>query len=289
MTVSVNGTEKMKELKACGADAVLIAAEGMSFSLTDPCSFGKIRDLIPVCHEAGLDLHINLNALFAQGEVEAVRQYLKNAIEAGADGFWFSDPMLMRAAKECGCVNRMVYHPMTLVTNTFDADWWMKKGLLSAVISPLLTAKEILRMISNVSGLTVQIHGRSLMSVSARSLLGAYEEAVHSAALRGKRDLFLVEEKRDDRMPVFENGRGTMVFTDFIQESFHEIREFAAAGDCRFLLEGSGMTEEEILDALQGYTNILNGADPEQTAAQYREKYPDLPLSKGYYEQETIK
>ncbi len=289
MIVSVNADEDLRLLKEAGADAVLYAVRGMSFSALKPIFVSETAGLISGAHEAGLEIHLNVNALFHQDEAEEVKAFLSSAAEKGTDGFFFSDMSLMRAAVQGGFEGRMIYHPMTLLTNSYDAGWWMGQGLQSAVISPVLTSQEITQMIRKVSGLIVQIHGRSLMSVSARSLLGAYEEVAGCIPLKEKNGLFLTEEKRDGRMPVYENERGTMVFTDFIQESFREILSFEQAGSCRYLIEGTGMGKEELRDTLKTYSEILNGADPAAAEMRYRETYSALPLSEGYYEQETIK
>lgn len=289
MIVTVNGTEDLPGLKEAGADAVVMAVKGMSYSAMCPYSAEDTGELLSACEAQGLQLYLNMNALFRQGEVPQAARYLHMAAEAGVHGILFSDPMLLRAARQIGAEGRMIYHPMTLLTNSFDAAWWMEQGLLSAVVSPVLTASEITGIVRNVSGLTVQIHGRSLMSVSARSLLGAFREQTGCGPLAGRRDLYLTEEQRTALMPVFENERGTMIFTDFIHESFREILSFRDAGDCGFLIEGTGIPAGELADAVRSYRMILAGADPDDTAETYRKKYPGGSLSSGYYEQETIK
>jgi hypothetical protein len=88
-------------------------------------------------------------------------------------------------------------------------------------------------------------------------------------------------------MPIYENAYGTMIYTDYIQESFAYMPSFLQAGIERFEIDTNGLARQAVQDAIVIYRSILDGTENDGRA--YLEKYQSLPLSTGYYGQKTIK
>ena len=102
--------------------------------------------------------------------------------------------------------------------------------------------------------LEVTIHGRLLMSASRRRLLEAYQQKIgNPRSLQNNPALSIREETRPQHMPVYENGEGTLIYTDFVQESFLELEPFLKSGIHRFYLSGVFAAEQDHLDAVAAY------------------------------------
>jgi hypothetical protein len=67
------------------------------------------------------------------------------------------------------------------------------------------------------------------------------------------------------------------------------MHDFIEAGMKRFVIESWHLSDECIFDTLRLYRAILDGKDNEAMISAYRNKYSDLPLSGGYYEQKTVR
>ena len=272
-----------------GADEVIVAPVDCSFSALSEIQEEKLIDAISTAHQEGMQISFLINRLFGQSEISEVSERINTYVQAGVDGIIFADPGLLVEAQNKGYLDRMIYQPDTLVTSSFDASFWMEQGLKSVTVSSLITKDEISQMSSKVNGLSLVVHGRLLMSVSTRRLLQEFkEETGLSFQPDYNRSLYLMEEKRDGRMPVYENAYACMIYSDFVQESFDEMPSFMNID--RFVIDGTWLSRQERIAALRIYQGLLDGKDMQEEIIQYRETYgKEGRLSDGYYGLKTIR
>ena len=86
-------------------------------------------------------------------------------------------------------------------------------------------------------------------------------------------------------MPVLEEEQGTMVFTDYVQESFDEVVELCTNNINMFIVDGIFLNIEMVIDTLKGYKALLD--NKEFNKEDYYLKYSELELSTGYMEKKT--
>ena len=287
--ITCSDLNDLKTYAENGADEVIIAPVDCSFSALSEIQEEKLIDAISTAHQEGMKISFLMNRLFGQSEISAVSERMNAYMQAGVDGVIFADPGLLAAAENNGYLNRMIYQPDTLVTSSYDASFWMEQGLKSVTVSSLITKDEISQMSSKVNGLSLVVHGRLLMSVSKRRLLEAFkEETGLSFQTDYNRSLYLVEEKRDGRMPVYENAYACMIYSDFVQESFDEMTSFLNID--RFIIDGTWLDRQESIAALRIYKGMLMGKDMQEEILQYRNTYgKEGRLSDGYYGLKTIR
>ena len=271
-----------------GADEAVFALQDSCFSALRSFDVQQASEMIQAAHRAGMKAGILMNRLFHEGQILQASDDMRRLIEAGADHICFADMGLARAAMKDGFTDRLIYRPETMMTSTYDALTWMNTGIASVLISPLLTEEEILKICKETENASVAVHGYQLMSVSRRPLVSSYARKT-GIEIHEMSNLYLKEEKRQDLMPVYENGYCTMIYTDYILESFDETVKFSEAGAERFCADSWHIEEEAMADALKIYRALLDGDQPDMTPAQYREKYDSLPLSGGYYDQKTVR
>ena len=283
LTITCENIEQMKLYTYGGADEVITALKGACFTSMHELTMAEIKELAS-CNPGRTA--VLMNRLFGEEEKQKAEELLDEVLTF-ADAVFFADPALMYEAARLGRQSQMIYRPETLMTSIRDASWWMGQGLQSVQISPLLTEDEIKMIASSVPHTGLQIHGRLLMSVSKRRLLHAYAEVNGLADMAEKKDLYLQEESREGRMPVYENAYGTLIYTDYIQQSFAYMKDFMNAGVERFEIDANGLAEEQLQDTLKIYRDLLDGQEADSSI--YLEKYSSLPFSTGYYGQKTVK
>ena len=287
LTVTCSDPNDLKDLKNSGADEVILALQNGVFSALQEMNQEEILACCEKAHEEGLKVLVLMNRLYPQREIGEAGETMISLLENGVDHVIFADPGLLYYAEKKGLENRLIYQPETLITSSMDADFWMNRNLGSVVLSSLITREEITQIAGKVRGLTLYVHGRLLMSVSRRKLLKAYQAKTEIRFENEyNRGLTIVEEKRDGHMPVYENENACMIFTDYVQESFDEMKEFRKDID-RFVIDGSFLCKEECLEATAIYRSILNGEQPDVES--YRKKYGKENLSDGYYGQKTVR
>ncbi len=288
LCVKCAGMEELPAIRENGADEVLLPAGKGSFSASG-FSSEELHEAASFCRKEGLAFSVLLDRLFSEEEIAGAAEMFDEALHTGASSVFVSDPGLLMHARKAGVMSQTVYHPSFLVTDGPDAAFWMACGCGSVCVSPLLTFEELCGVCDHVSGLTVILHGRLLMSASGRRLIEAYGEAAGRKGIENRKDVFLREMKREGKMPAAETETGTLIFTDFIQESLEETEVLRKKEISRFIISCEENSMEYTADTVRIYRRLLDGNAEESDIACYRNRWKDMPLSKGYYTEKTIK
>lgn len=281
LTILCENQEQADRYLSLGCDEVILVLKDGCFSALPGCN---LKEIAAFAKENSKRTAVLMNRLFDQEEIAEAQKTLAKLLPI-IDAVFFADPALLYQAKQIHMENKMIYRPETLLTSVKDGTWWMAQGLQSIQISPLLTKEEIFEIARSIPHTGLQIHGRLLMSVSKRKLLSAYASYHPDTSLHEKNGLYLREDSRQGKMPVYESAYGTMIYTDYVQESFAYVPSFLAAGMERFEIDTYTLKDEEITDAITMYRALLDG---KTITASYAQKHADMPLSSGYFGQKTI-
>lgn len=281
--------EDISVLKEAGASAVCFALNHCSFSVLKGLDIEEVKDTAEAAHKEGMELRILMNRLFMQEEIRHAQEQMDLVMEAGADAVVFADPGLLHHALKKGYAEKLIYRSETMTTSANDVLWFSSLGLKGVMVSPLLTREEISEIASKTKHCGMMIHGYLPESISRRTLVSAFGTSVQTEGLRGRKGLWLRELKREGRMPVCETEFGTIIHTDYVQESFGFVSAFADAGIETFEINGEYLPKEAVRDAVEAYKLIFNGADAAMIEAAYRNKWASLPLESGYYGQKTVR
>ncbi len=263
-----------------GADEVVYALKGGAFSGLRGFDLEEVKNLDHVS--------VFCTRLFPQDQLEHLKRLLDAIAETDICHVYFSDPAVLELADE-KLKPRLLYRPETLATNALDARWWMEQGIGGVSISPVLTIHEVEDILKKCRNCEVSIHGHLLLSASRRPLLSLYaEEAGLDPQITGHNDLSLKEEKRDYELSIYENGCGTFIYSDFVQESIRDVTTLAKDGVERFYMDSIRLSHEEALSALDAYQAVIQGADAAKAAQALKDSYPSTHYSRGFYGQKTI-
>lgn len=289
LTVTLEDLDDLQNYQKEGVQEVILASAGHTFSALHEFTKEEVFAITKQAHAFNMQVIVLMNRLYSEGDMKEAQELMMEFLSSDIDLVMFQDPSLLRKAKEEDMQSHLIYRPETLMTSTNDASFWMKQGLHSVMIPSLLTKDEIRDIAENVAHTTVLIHGHTLMSVSKRKLISAYQKVTNKPFDVHSKDLTIQEMKRDGMMPLYENAYACMIYSDFIQESFQEMEEFKKAGVERYEIDTAFMNQEMILDAIRIYRNILDQKDTSQQIQTYLTKYRDFHLSDGYYGEKTIK
>lgn len=278
LIVSASTLTMAQKLKQKGADECVFALEGFSVTplakhtfdeLKEPDSFGVL-----------------VNRSFYEEDLESLSSLMQELSDTNVSSVYFSDPAVLQLAGTMK--NHLVYRPETLAVSPQDITWWLSNGIASVSVSPLLTKEELFSIIRQCPACEVCIHGHTMMSMSRRRLLSAYRQyGTSDFTAEENTHLTLKEEKRDYHMPVYEDAYGTMIHTDYVQESFSIFHELLEAGMTRCYVDTVYLSEEEALQAVLIYRGLLDGKEMKNEIQAYADTYGDH-LSEGYYGQKTI-
>lgn len=271
-----------------GADTFLAAPEGYSFTAQRKMQEEELMHAARMAEGFGKRISVLANRLFHEGDVVGMDAFCRFLSGLPLDYVVFQDPGFCRTAMKYGLQDRLIYMPDTLVTSRMDVHFWKDLHVIPAV-SPLLTLTETAALAAE-GGVMLTVHGHTLLSRSGRPLLSAWKEVFGTdAEVRERNGIFLQEEKRDGRMPVWEDACGTCIYHDEILTSFHEMPEIGIGNGNIWFADGVFLERMALMDAVNGYRRILDGGSGDEAERRYREKYGSLPLGKGYYYEKTVR
>ena len=286
IALTVENTEELKEAIKAETDEVILTLKGASFSALKAFDQEEILSLCTQAHQNGIKTSVLMDRLFDEDEIsyyEDILRYLKDT----ADWFILSDLALMHTAEELGILSKVIYDPMTLMTSQYDADLWLSLGVGGVSVSALLTLDEVSDLLKHNVSLSLPVFGYQPVSVSRRLLLKEMEEYYGLSGLSEKENLYIEEESRDYRFSIRQNEKGSVVYSDYILECFHEFKSFADAGLKRAVINSYHLDFNMCLDALALCRKFLHEEDSDIEA--FFAKYPDADFKEGYLKWKTVK
>lgn len=282
----------LETLKKAGAGSVVIATP--FFSVRGAVTFPIVE--LPVikqeCLRVGLAMYVLVNRFFVEEELEQLRDHLAFLKELDVDGIYYGDEGVLFEAMKLEIASKLIYNPDTLITNKEDVQYYLDEGIQMVSISKEITLEEICHIAKEVQGeCEVIIHGRLNMMHSKRTLLSNYLDFIGKREdLKDAHDLYIMEETREEHMPILEDEQGTHVFTGFTLSSFDEIRDMQAAGIRHMRIDGIFKDIEYICEMLRLYQEVLAGErNGRATYQEMQKKYPQDVLSHGFYYTKTSK
>lgn len=280
----------IKKYHDAGIDTFLFALPFFSARPAGVFTNEQIEEGTKLLHELNMKSAFQLTRFFTESECEACKEELKILKAINVDQIYFTDCAVLQLADELDMKEKLVYNPDTLITNAADAQFYLDQGLQGVTLSKEITKEEMISIATQVSGnLEVIIHGRLNMMHSKRRLLTSYYEFLgRTFDLENAHDLYLMEENRDEHMPIIEDELGTHVFTGFTLCSFNEVNELVQAGIQTLRIESLFLSSDEVAQIARDYRDVLenkkSGAELFDT---YQKQYPQQNISTGFMYKKT--
>ena len=278
LLIPASSLEVLKTAIIFGADAVYIGGEAFGLrAKAKNFSADDMREGIAFAHEHGAKVHVTVNILAHNADLEGVREYLKELKEMGPDALIIADPAIFEMAKEiCPEIER---HISTQANNTNYGtfNFWWKQGAKRVVTARELSLKEIREIRDHIpEEMEIEsfIHGAMCISYSGRCLLSNFftgRDANQGACTHPCRWKYaVVEETRPgEYMPVYENERGTYIFNSKDLCMIEHIPEMIDAGIDSFKIEGRMKTALYVATVARTYRKAIDDylEDPDKYRA----------------------
>lgn len=256
-----------------GADAVYLGGE--SFGLRKASknfTLENIKKGVDYAHERGKKVHVTLNIIPHEEDIDGVEDYAKELEKIGVDAVIVSDPgMFMRISE----ATNLDIHISTQgsVTNSSTVKFWAKMGAKRVVLARELSLDEIKSIIDEVNDeieIETFAHGAMCMSYSGRCLLSNYMTGRDanmgdcSQACRYK--YYLVEEKRPgEYFPIEEHDEGSFILNSKDLSMIEYIDDLIKSGIASLKIEGRVKSEYYLATVIRSYRMAIDAyyADPE--------------------------
>ncbi len=168
--------ERLKVTLLYGADAVYIGGEKYSLRANATnFSIDEIREGCSFAHKLGKRVHLTLNIVFHNEDMDGVKEYIKEVVDAGIDAFIVSDPFIISYIKENYPEVEVHLSTQNSTTNYKTVEYFGNEGVDRVVLARELSKKEIKDIIDKTNvDLEVFIHGAMCTCFSGRCALSNY-------------------------------------------------------------------------------------------------------------------
>lgn len=168
--------ERLKVTLLYGADAVYIGGENYSLRANaNNFTIDEIRQGCSFAHKLGKKVHLTLNIVFHNEDMEDVQRFIKDVVDAGIDAFIVSDPFIISHIKN-NYPHVQVHLSTQNSTSNYQAiKFFESEGIDRVVLARELGKQEISEIIDKVKcDIEVFIHGAMCTCFSGRCALSNY-------------------------------------------------------------------------------------------------------------------
>ena len=168
--------ERLKVTLLYGADAVFIG--GKKYSLRANAtnfSLDEIREGCEFAHKLGKKVHLTLNIVFHNEDIDGVYEYIDDVCDAGIDAFIVSDPFIISYIKSKHPEVEVHVSTQASTSNIKAIEYYKEEGCDRVVLAREVSIKEINEISEKVHiDLEVFIHGAMCTCYSGRCALSNY-------------------------------------------------------------------------------------------------------------------
>ena len=283
--------ERLKMAALYGADAVYLAGESFGMrSFAGNFSRQELPQAVAFAHERGVRVHVTVNTMPRNGEIEQLPAWLELLDEVGVDALIAADlgafTLAGRYAPRC---ERHV-STQASVANFETARAWYDLGA-SRELS-LEEIREIRQKTPPELELEAFVHGAMCVSYSGRCLLSNYMTGRDSnrgaCAQPCRYQYYLMEEKRPGEFfPVFEDGKGTYIMNSRDMCMIDHVDDLLDAGLTSLKIEGRAKSAYYAAIVTGAYRHVIDdvlaGRPPDPVWRDEVERVSHRHYATGFY------
>ena len=261
--------ERLRMAVLYGADAVYLAGESFGMrSFAGNFSREELPRAVEFAHRHGVRVHVTVNTMPRNGEVERLPEWLEFLDGAGVDALITADlgtfTLAGRHAPRC---ERHVSTQVS-VANYAAAQAWYDLGAKRVILAREASLEEIREIRAKTPAdleLEAFVHGAMCVSYSGRCLLSNYMTGRDSnrgaCAQPCRYQYYLMEEKRPgEYFPVFEDGAGTYIMNSRDMCMIDHLDDLIDAGLSSLKIEGRAKSAYYAAIVTGAYRHVLDDA-----------------------------
>lgn len=268
--------DAVKAAVRSGADAVYLGAgdfnarrNAKNFSLEE------LRWAVDYCHQNAVNVHLTLNTLVSDDEIEDAVRTATEAAKCGVDAIIIQDVGLFSIIKDV--ITSMPLHASTQISvqTKYGIDFLKRNGFTRAVLPREISKSEILSLLET-SGIELEVfvHGALCMCVSGQCYM---------SAVIGKRSGNRGLCAQPCRLPFSCTNKMSYDLSLKDNSIIGNIKELNDAGMTSFKIEGRMKRPEYVAAAVKACRNALDGKNDEHLKENLKNVFSRSGFTDGYY------
>ena len=259
--------ERLRMAVLYGADAVYLAGESFGMrSFAGNFSPEELPKAVRFAHDHGVRVHVTINTMPRNGEIEALPAWLELLNDAGVDALIAADlGTFTLAGKYAPRCERHVSTQVS-IANHVAAQAWYEQGAKRVILARELSLEEIRELRAKTPPeleIEAFIHGAMCVSYSGRCLLSNYMTGRDSnrgaCAQPCRYQYYLMEEKRPgEYFPVFEDNKGTYIMNSRDMCMIDHVDDLIDAGLSSLKIEGRAKSAYYAAIVTGAYRHVID-------------------------------
>ncbi len=222
----------------CGADAVYIGADRFGARAAAGNSVDDIRRLCDYAHQFGAKVHVTVNTIVYDRELDDTMTLVRSLVDAGVDALLVQDMGLLRRIEAERLPVALHASTQCDLRTAVKVRWLSSLGFSRVVLARELSADEIAAIHRDVPDTELEVFVHGALCVSYSGVCYASQHCFHRSANRGECAQFcrLKFDLLDSDGRVVERQRHLLSLKDMCQ--IDNLERLADAGVCAFKIEG---------------------------------------------------
>lgn len=243
-----------------GADAVYIGAARFGARQAAGNSLDDIAQLCAYAHQFGASVHVTVNTLIYDNEMEDTLRLVAHLDHIGVDAILVQDMGLLARIQSGHVLSRAVLHASTQCdTRTAEKVRWLQSlGFSRAVLARELSVEEISAIHRDVADMELEAFVHGALCVSYSGLCYASQYCFQRSANRGACAQFcrLAFDLKDDHGTTIVHDKHLLSLKDLCQ--IDHLEELMRAGVCSLKIEGRLKDANYVKNVVAAYSQRLD-------------------------------
>ncbi|MDF2700386.1 MAG: family peptidase [Haloplasmataceae bacterium] len=296
LTILPTSFTVIEKLTMC--DAFIVGEEQFGLRLPKYFTKDEILKIIELCHKRNQKVYIALNKIVHEYELNEIDAYLNDLHDLNMDGIIFGDLSVYQLARKYNLTHKLIYNPETYITNYKTVEFFARKGIKRATIAKEITLEDI-NLIGSKKILEVEVlgHGAANMFHSMRDLVTNYFKFLKVDEKHINEELYMIEEKRDEKYPIIEDKNGTHVFSGYDLCTINVLDQLTENNISNIKIDGLFKDDDMLLEIVKVYHQAITDYNlDKELYLKNKANYLDLlhniknirPFNEGFLFKKTI-
>lgn len=242
-----------------GADAIYIGASRFGARQSAGNSVEDIGKLCEYAHRYGVMVHVTINTIIYDDELEKTLALVRELVNVGVDAFLLQDMGLMSKVREI-VPDTIALHASTQCdTRTWEkAQWLSEQGFDRIVLARELSVEEISEIHKRLPNLELEAFVHGALCVSYSGICYASQYCFGRSANRGACSQFcrLAFDLKDSDGKTIEHQRHLLSLKDMSQ--IDNLEALMRSGACAFKIEGRLKDINYVKNVVSAYSQRID-------------------------------
>lgn len=246
-------------------DNLIIGLENFCCGYLKTYKIDDINEIAQIVHSYNKKLSISMNIIASEDDIEKLLKSINDIKKLNVDNFVVSDFGVFQILKENGLSSKIIFNPVTNITNKYSASLFNQTGIDHVCLANELNIKDIVE-ISNYTQGNVEILAQGYYQIcnSKRPLLSNFFK---NFKIENTSDYYYMkEESRDYAYPIIEVNNEIFVYIDKERCVLNYFEELLNSNIQYLRIDTTFLSLDEIHSHIDIYHNIIMNIDYKEEA-----------------------